>query len=254
LPFEESETVKTNLEGRTVLITGAGRNIGQRMAVLFAEEGANLAICTSRNMDGLDQTASEVKKAGARVIARQVDVADPLAVERFVAEAHREFGRIDVLVNNAVYRSEGDLLEESVERWMHNIAVNLHGPYYTCKAAIPHMIRARWGRIINFSGIAPYLGSYPGKSMVKLGIVGFTRGLAKQYGKHNITANCIGPGHIEVERDDFQDKTKGVYSHQALQRSGAPDEVAGLAVFLASEKAGYITGQCYLANGGAYFQ
>ena len=246
--------MKTGLEGRTVLITGAGRNIGRRMAVLFAEEGAKLAICTSRNMAGLEETAGEVRKAGARVIARQVDVADPVAVEGFVAEAHKEFGRIDVVVNNAVYRSEGDLLQEPVESWMRNIAVNLHGPYYMCKAAIPRMIEASWGRIVNFSGIAPYLGSYPGKSMVKLGIVGFTRGLAKQYGKHNVTANCIGPGHIEVERDDFQDKNKGVHGHQALQRPGAPDEVAALAVFLASENAGYITGQCYLANGGAYFQ
>jgi NAD(P)-dependent dehydrogenase (short-subunit alcohol dehydrogenase family) len=246
--------VKTGLEGRTVLITGAGRNIGRRMAVLFAEEGANLAICTSRNMDGLDATASEAEKAGARVLARQVDVTDPGAVDGFVTAAHDEFGRIDVVVNNAVYRSEGDLLEEPVESWMRNIAVNLHGPYYMCKAAVPHMIDRKWGRVVNFSGIAPYLGSYPGKSMVKLGIVGFTRGLAKQYGQHNITANCIGPGHIEVERDDFQDPTKGVFGHQPIRRSGDPDEVAGLALYLASEYGGYVTGQCYLVNGGAYFQ
>jgi 3-oxoacyl-[acyl-carrier protein] reductase len=246
--------VKTGLEGRAVLITGAGRNIGRRMAVLFAEEGANLAICTSRNMDGLDETAAEAEKAGAKVMAQQVDVTDPAAVERFVKSAHDKFGRIDVVVNNAVYRSEGDLLEEPVESWMRNIAVNLHGPYYMCKAAIPHMIEAKWGRVVNFSGIAPFLGSYPGKSMVKLGIVGFTRGLAKQYGEHGITANCIGPGHIEVERDDFQDKSKGVFAHQPVRRSGDPDEVASLAIYLASEKGGYVTGQCYLVNGGAYFQ
>lgn len=246
--------MKTGLEGRAVLITGAGRNIGRRMAVMFAEEGANLAICTSRNMDGLEATAAEAEKAGAKVIAQQVDVTDPNAVDGFVARAHKEFGRIDVVVNNAVYRSEGDLLEEPVESWMRNIAVNLHGPYYMCKAAVPHMIERNWGRVVNFSGIAPYLGSYPGKSMVKLGIVGFTRGLAKQYGKHNITANCIGPGHIEVERDDFQDKSKGVFTHQAIRRSGDPDEIAGLALYLASEYGGYVTGQCYLVNGGAYFQ
>ena len=246
--------MKTGLEGRTVLITGAGRNIGRRMAVLFAEEGANLAICTSRNMEGLDATAEEAEKAGARVVARQVDVTDPAAVESFVKTTHDEFGRIDVVVNNAVYRSEGDLLEEPVESWMRNVAVNLHGPYYMCKASIPHMIERKWGRVVNFSGIAPFLGSYPGKSMVKLGIVGFTRGLAKQYGQHNITANCIGPGHIEVERDDFQDPTKGVFAHQPIRRSGDPDEVAGLALYLASEYGGYVTGQCYLVNGGAYFQ
>lgn len=246
--------MKTGLEGRTVLITGAARNIGRQMAVMFAEEGANLAICTSRNMGGLTTTADAAEKAGAKVIAEQVDVTDHAAVERFVGQAHEKFGRIDVLVNNAVYRSEGDLLSEPVETWMHNMAVNLNGPYFTCKAAVPKMMERNWGRIVNFSGYAPYLGSYPGKAMVKLGIVGFTRGLAKQYGRHNITANCIGPGHIDVERDDFQDKSKGVFDFQPIQRDGKPEEVASLAVYLSSDNAGFTTGQCYLVNGGAYFQ
>lgn len=246
--------MKTGLEGRSVLITGAGRNIGRRMAVLFAEEGANVAICTSSNMDGLMTTAGEIEKAGAKAVAEKVDVTDADAVAAFVAKTKDALGSVDVVVNNAVYRSEGDLLETSHESWMKNIDVNLNGPYYVCKNAIPHMIDGKWGRIVNFSGIAPYLGSYPGKSMVKIGIVGFTRGIAKQYGEHNITANCIGPGHIDVERDDFQDKNKGVFDHQPIRRSGKPDEVASLAVFLASEQGGYITGQCYLANGGAYMQ
>ena len=245
--------MKTGLEGRTVLITGAGRNIGRRMAVMFAEEGANLALCTSSNMAGLDTTAGEVEAAGAKVMTVQCDVTDADAVADFVAKAHDKFGSLDVAVNNAVYRSEGDLLEEPVDAWMRNIAVNLNGPYYVCKNAVPHMVERGWGRIVNFSGIAPYLGSFPGKSMVKLGIVGFTRGLAKQYGEHNITANCIGPGHIDVERDAFQHK-KGVFDHQPIRRSGKPDEIAGLAVYLASELGGYVTGQCYLANGGAYMQ
>jgi len=245
--------VKTGLEGRTVLITGAGRNIGRRMAVMFAEEGANLALCTSSNMAGLDTTAGEVEAAGARVVTMKCDVTDKGSVADFVAKAHGEFGSLDVVVNNAVYRSEGDLLEEPEDAWQRNIDVNLNGPYYVCKNAVPHMVERGWGRIVNFSGIAPYLGSFPGKSMVKLGIVGFTRGLAKQYGEHNITANCIGPGHIDVERDAFQVK-KGVFDQQPIRRSGQPDEVAGLAIYLASEYGGYVTGQCYLANGGAYMQ
>jgi len=245
--------VKTGLEGRTVLITGAGRNIGRRMAVMFAEEGANLALCTSSNMAGLDTTAGEVEAAGAKVMTMKCDVTDKGSVADFVAKAHGKFGSLDVVVNNAVFRSEGDLLEEPEDAWQRNIDVNLNGPYYVCKNAVPHMVERGWGRIVNFSGIAPYLGSFPGKSMVKLGIVGFTRGLAKQYGEHNITANCIGPGHIEVERDAFQVK-KGVFDQQPIRRSGQPDEVAGLAIYLASEYGGYVTGQCLLANGGAYMQ
>ncbi|MFY0610057.1 MAG: SDR family oxidoreductase [Hyphomicrobiaceae bacterium] len=246
--------MKTGLAERTVLITGAARNIGRQMAVMFAEEGANLAICTSRNMDGLNSTAAEVEKVGGQVMTDKLDITEQAAVERFVNRAHDKFGRIDVLVNNAVYRSEGDLLNEPVENWMRNVAVNLHGPYFMCRAAIPKMIDAKWGRIINFSGYAPYLGSYPGKAMVKLGIVGFTRGLAKQYGPNNITANCIGPGHIDVERDAFQDTSKGVFDFQPIRRDGKTQEVASLAVYLASENAGFTTGQCYLVNGGAYFQ
>ncbi|MDH3702294.1 MAG: SDR family oxidoreductase [Alphaproteobacteria bacterium] len=245
--------MKTGLEGRTVLITGAGRNIGRRMAVMFAEEGANLALCTSSNMAGLDTTAGEVEAAGAKVMTMKCDVTDKGSVADFVAKAHGKFGSLDVVVNNAVFRSEGDLLEEPEDAWQRNIDVNLNGPYYVCKNAVPHMVERGWGRIVNFSGIAPYLGSFPGKSMVKLGIVGFTRGLAKQYGEHNITANCIGPGHIEVERDAFQVK-KGVFDQQPIRRSGQPDEVAGLAIYLASEYGGYVTGQCLLANGGAYMQ
>ena len=243
----------TGLEGRTVLITGASRNIGRRTAVLFAREGANLAICTRRSMERLNRTASEVEAAGARVITGRCDVTDGDAVASFVKSTCEEFGTVDVVVNNAVYRAEGDLLEETYENWIRNINVNLNGPYHICKNTVPYMIQRKWGRIINFAGIAPYLGTFPGKAMVKLGIVGFTRGLAKQFGEHNITANCVGPGRIDVERDAYQ-KKKDFHDHQLIHRQGTPDEVASLVVYLASEMAGYITGQSYLVNGGAYLQ
>ena len=243
----------TGLEGRTVLITGASRNIGQRTAVLFAREGANLAICTRRSMERLEQTATEVERAGASVITGLCDVADGDAVASFVNSTCEKFGTVDVVVNNAVYRAEGSLLDVTDEAWRRSIEVNLNGPYHICKNAVPHMIQRKWGRIINFAGIAPYLGAFPVKSMTKLGIVGFTRGLAKQFGEHNITANCVGPGRIDVERDAYQ-KKKDFHKHQLIRRMGKPDEVASLVVYLASEMAGYITGQCYLVNGGAYLQ
>ena len=135
---------------------------------------------------------------------------------------------------------------------MHNIAVNLHGPYYLCKAAVPHMIEREWGRIINFSGIAPYLGSYPGKSLVKLGIVGFTRGLAKQYGRYNITANCIAPGFIETDMTKdlpggVIDHIKGVISTRDL---GKPEDIAAAVAYVTSDDAGYLTGQTIAVDGG----
>ena len=149
--------METGLKGRTVIITGASRNIGRRGAELFAEEGCNLAICTSSKMDQLAETAAECEKRGAKVLTMQVDVSDEVQVNEFITKAAEKFGRIDVLVNNAVFRSEGDLLTMDVENWKRNIEVNIDGPFYMCRAAVPHMIKRKWGRIINFSGQSPFI-------------------------------------------------------------------------------------------------
>ncbi|HAA91283.1 MAG TPA: beta-ketoacyl-ACP reductase [Rhodospirillaceae bacterium] len=245
--------MQTGLEGRTVIITGASRNIGARGAELFAEEGCNLAICTSSKMDGLMTTAEACEKAGAKVLAMQVDVSQEDQVNDFIAKTAEEFGRIDVLVNNAVFRSEGELLTMEVENWKRNIEVNIDGPFYTCRAAVPHMIERKWGRIINFSGHAPFMGHFPGKSMAKIAIVGFTRGIATELGKHNITANSIAPGYIEVERDALQVAGKTVQDGQAVQTPGSSDTIGNLMILLAAESSYYITGQCYAANGGSHY-
>jgi 3-oxoacyl-[acyl-carrier protein] reductase len=246
--------METGLDGRTVVITGASRNIGKRAAELFAEEGCNLAICTSSKMQQLSETAHDCEQRGAKVVAEQVDVSKEDQVNEFIAKTAKEFGRIDVLVNNAVFRSEGGLLDITYENWKRNIEVNCDGPFFTCRAAVPHMIEREWGRVINFSGHAPFLGAYPGKGVAKMGIVGFTRGVANEFGKHNITANCIAPGHIHVERDAFQDPNKGKRPGQPIQTDGTPDTIANLMVLLAAESSFYITGQCYHANGGSYYQ
>jgi NAD(P)-dependent dehydrogenase (short-subunit alcohol dehydrogenase family) len=114
------------------------------------------------------------------------------------------------------------------------------------------MIERRWGRIINLSGVSPYLGGGAAKAMVKLGIVGFTRGIAREFAGHNITANCIGPGNIARERDAHEAE-KSINPIQPIRRKGRAEEVTALMLHLASENSGFITGQCYLVNGGAYF-
>ena len=242
----------SGLRGRTVLITGAGRNIGRETARMCAEEGANLALCTRGNIDGLDETAALVRAIGAKVVTAQCDVAVGEQVKAFVAKTMAELGRIDVAINNAVHRAEGDFLTQTFAQWSRNIDVNLSGPFHVCQAVMPHMLEAHFGRIINYSGIAPFIGHGPAKGVVKLGIVGFTRGLAREFGEHGITANCIGPGIVEVERDPWQ-KEKAADPRQPIPRMGTPTEIASLAVYLASEQAAFITGQCYLANGGQYF-
>ena len=245
--------METGLKGRTVLITGASRNIGRVTALAFAREGANLALCTRSKMDELKAVEQEVRAAGARALAARCDVADAADVAEFVKLICAEFGGVDVAGNNAVYRAEGgSFLEQSFEKWTRNIEVNLNGPYHICRAVLPGMMARRWGRIVNFSGIAPFLGHGVAKATVKTGIIGFTRGIAAEFAQHNITANCIGPGTIAVERDAFQNE-KGLRPTQPVRRLGKPEEIAELCVYLASEQAGFITGQCYLANGGMYF-
>ena len=241
------------LKGKTVLITGASRNMGRLAALAFAKEGANLALCTSAKMNELNAVADEARALGVKVAAEQCDVADPQSVAAFVDKVSAQFGTVHVVVNNAVYRGgEGAFLEDSDEAWERNFKVNLGGPRNVCKAVMPLMIKQRWGRIINFSGISPFLGGSTGKGMAKLGIVGFTRGLAREFAQHEITANCVGPGTIDVERDAFQ-KPKPLRPHQPMRRMGKPQEVVSLLLYLASEDAGFITGQCYLVNGGMYF-
>jgi NAD(P)-dependent dehydrogenase (short-subunit alcohol dehydrogenase family) len=243
----------TGLKGKTVLITGASRNMGRLAALAFAREGANLAILTSTKMRELEDVAQEARSLGAKVVARRCDVADGAAVSAFVNAARDELGTVHVVLNNAVNRgAEGNFLEEDDASWERNFAVNLTGPRNVCRAVLPLMMAQRWGRIINFTGIAPFLGASVSKGMAKLGIIGFTRGIAREFAEHEITANCIGPGTIEVERDAFQ-KPKLLRPAQPIRRLGKPQEVVSLMVYLASEDAGFITGQTYLVNGGMYF-
>ncbi|MCC7486981.1 MAG: SDR family oxidoreductase [Burkholderiales bacterium] len=244
----------TGLKGRNVLVTGASRNMGSAAALAFAGEGANLAICTSTRMGELNRVADDARRLGVRVVAERCDVTDGAAVSGFVKAAGRELGGVDVVVNIAGFRAESPFLETTFEEWTRAIDVNLTGPYHVCRQALPFMIESGWGRIINISGVSPYLGGGATKAMVKLGIVGFTRGLAREFGKHNITANCIGPGTIARADRDARESEKTVRDTQPIRRKGRVEECTSLMLHLAGVNAGYITGQCYLVNGGTYFQ
>jgi 3-oxoacyl-[acyl-carrier protein] reductase len=244
----------TGLKGKTVLVTGASRNMGRVSALAFAKEGANLAICTSARMKELNDVADEARKLGVKVVAEKCDVTDGAAVAAFVNKTRDQLGGVDVALNIAGFRAESAFLEASLEEWNRAIEVNLTGPYHVCRAVLPLMIKRRWGRIINIGGVSPYLGTGAAKAMVKLGIVGLTRGLAREFAEHNITVNCVGPGTIGRGERDTHESDKEVRSWQPIRRKGRPDEVTSLMVYLASENAGFTTGQCYLVNGGVYFQ
>ena len=244
----------TGLKGKTVLITGASRNMGRVAAMMFAREGANLALCTSTKMDELNRVAEQARALGVTVVAERCDVTDGEAVADFVGKARTKLGGVDVAVNIAGNRAEDKFLDQSIESWHRNIAVNLTGPFNICRNVIPGMVERRWGRIINISGVSPYIGGPASKTMVKLGIVGFTRGLAHEFGQHNITANCIGPGAIARFDLDPGETDKPLHATKPGSRKGKTEEPVSLMLYLASEYAAFISGQCYLVNGGVYFQ
>jgi len=201
----------------------------------------------------LEGTADLAREAGVTVVTQQCDVTDEGQVSALIQKGVAELGSVDVVVNNAGWRVRGNL--ESIDRqmWEDAVAVNLHAPFLISKAVIPQMVRQQWGRIINYSGISPFRGAI-GQGTLKMTNEGLTRAIAKEYGRHNITANLIGPGSIAVERTSGQESggEGAVHLDIPVPRQGTVEECAALVVFLASEAASYITGQTYLANGGAY--
>jgi 3-oxoacyl-[acyl-carrier protein] reductase len=245
--------VETNLEGKTVLVTEAVLNFGQATSLAFAREGCNLMLAAREGNAQLQRTAQEASSLGVKVATQVCDISDQGQAQALAQRAISEFGRIDVLVNNVSFPMPNQSLEQlPFELWQRKIDVEVTGSFLLCKEVIPNMIQQQWGRVINFTGLAAFRGSDPLASTTELGIVGLTRGLSREYGKYNITANCVGPGGVAGEEgqgaqlDPPQDR-------DALPRWGKPTEVAFLAVCLASEDAGYITGQCLLANGGKYY-
>ena len=245
----------TGLKEKTVLITGATRNHGRASALAFAAEGANLVLCTRQSMELLEETAELAAAHGTKIITRRCDVTDEGQVQELIEESISEFGKIDVVVNNAAWRVRAELADITPVIWEEALAVNVHAPFLICKAVLPSMVSQKWGRIINYSGIAPFRGS-PGQGAMKMACEGFTRAVAHEYGKYNITANCIGPGSIDVERSAGQDnhpEARPALLEIPIPRTGTVEECAGLVIFLASAQASYITGQTYLVNGGAHF-
>jgi len=246
--------MKLGLAGKVVLITGATRNHGRASALAFAEEGAHLLLCTRQSMALLEETAHLAAPAGVRIVTGRCDVTDEAQVHDFVQQGLSEFGRIDVVVNNAGWRARGDLLSISTENWLATLGVNLHAAFLMSQAVLPSMVQHRWGRIINYSGIAAFRGTTG--ATAKMAVEGLTRAIAREYGPYKITANLIGPGSIDVQRTPGQEIPAGQGTSTAtipIPRPSTVDECTGTVLFLASEQASYITGQTYLVNGGAYF-
>jgi len=245
--------VNFSLENKVALVTGGSRGIGRAIALAFAEAGADVVV-SSRKLPDLEQVAEEIKATGRKGLAISSHVAKAEESKNLVEKVKGEFGRIDILVNNAGIARDQLLLRMSEEDCDKVIDVDLKSVFLCTKAVLRHMLKARWGRVISLSSIAGLVGN-PGQanySSAKAGIVGFTRTVAREVGSHGITINAVAPGFIETDMTSRmkEELRQEIKKHIPLDRFGTPQDVAKAVAFLASEEAGYITGQVLSINGG----
>ncbi len=248
----------TRLEGRTVLVTGAGRNIGRAIALKLAGEGANVVVNARSNREEAEAVVEEVRGLGVESMAALADVADHEQVSRMFAAAAERFGRVDVLVSNAAIRPHKPFTELTLADWERVRGVVLDGAFYCARNALPGMQANGFGRIVFLTGDGAWNGSAERShvSAAKMGIVGLARGLASEFAPHNVRVNVVSPGRIDTSRDLawYPGQNMADTSEIPLARLGHVDDIAAACVFLATDDCGFITGQTIHVNGGtAYF-
>ncbi len=237
---------------QTALVTGGTRGIGRAIAVRLADEGARVFL-TGTDPERAAAVAAEVDAGRGRAFGLALDLTDPESVRRAVAAAGAD-GGLQILINNAGVSRDSLLLRQSAEAWRETISTNLDGLYACCQAAVRPMIRARYGRIVNLSSIVGLRGN-PGQTAyatTKAGILGFTKSLAKELARRNVTVNAVAPGLVETDmtRELPEAAREQLGSAIAMGRPGSPEEVAAAVVFLASPEASYITGAVLEVTGG----
>ena len=242
------------LENKTALITGASRGIGRRHALLFADNGANIIFTDLREDDNSRSLVEELTAKGTKCRFVAADVSDYQQTTDIVKIVEQEFGRLDVLVNNAGITRDNLILRMSPNDWDAVIMTNLKSVYNYCKAFTPMMLKQRSGSIINISSIVAINGNAGqcNYAAAKAGILGFTRSLAKELGSRNVRCNAVAPGFIETPMTQkLSPEARQHWMDQIpLHRGGTDQDVARVSLFLASELAEYVTGQVICCDGG----
>ena len=248
------------LKDQVAIITGAAsaKGIGKAVALSMTKLGASVALCDV-DAAGVEQLTGRINDGGGRAVGFQADVSSPEDVERVVRETRNRWGRIDILVNNAGVTQPIKVMDTTLEDWNRIVDVNLKGTFLFSKAVLPYMTERKYGRIVNVSSVSGKRGGgiYGGAhySATKAGILGFAKALAREVGPFGITVNSVAPGLIATDiRGGLEPPDEQVRMTLDIpcRRMGTPEEVAAAICFLASEEAGYITGEEIDINGGSH--
>lgn len=259
--------METGLRGRVAIIAASSQGIGRETAAAFAAEGCQVAMC-ARTREKLEAAAQEIRKqSGVEVFTQAFDVTDAAAVHTFVDAVADKFGAVDVCVTNAGGPPAKGFLAATVDEWRKAIDANFMSTVYFAREVIPHMQRRRWGRIITLTSVSTKqpVPDLVLSNAVRAGVVGLVKSLANEFGKDGILVNNVGPGYTATDRLKELARARSATQHKsedeifaawasdsALKRIAEPKEVADAIVWLASERASYITGQTILVDGGAY--
>ncbi|MGQ9859661.1 MAG: 3-oxoacyl-[acyl-carrier-protein] reductase [Thermodesulfobacteriota bacterium] len=244
------------LEGKNAIVTGGSRGIGTAICLDLAANGANVALNYRKSASEAQHVVEEIRRMGRKALAIQADVSSFQDAQRMVEEVVREFGSLEILVNNAGINWDGVIWKMSEEQWDAVIEVDLKGTFNYCRAVAPLFREQKYGKIVNITSINGMRGKFgqTNYSAAKAGVIGFTKALAKELGKSNVNVNAVAPGFILTEMYETvpEEVKQQALAEIALGRAGKPEEVAWVVTFLCSEKSRHITGECVQVSGGQY--
>lgn len=240
---------------RIALVTGASQGIGRACALQLARNGATVALA-ARNLEKLDAVAGEITAAGGVARAFALDVSSEESIRACAKAVIAEFGKVEILVNNAGITKDGLMLRMKRQDWDDVMTTNLTGAFLLTQACASAMLKVRWGRIINITSVVAEIGQagQANYAASKAGLIGLTKSLARELASRGITVNAVAPGYIETAMTAIltDDQKAAMTVHIPLQRAGSDSDIAAAVAFLASEGAGYITGHTLDVNGGMY--
>ncbi len=244
----------TRLQGKTAIVTGGSRGIGEAIALRLATEGAKIAVCASKSIESAQEVAIKVEDLGQEALALKADISDQSDVDLLFSTVFEKWGKCDILVNNAGITRDGLLVRMKESDWDEVLNVNLKGAFLCTKAASRPMMKARSGRIINISSVAGLVGN-PGQinyAASKSGLIGMTKTVARELAGRGITANAIAPGFIPTDMTGALEEKSitELLNHIPMGSMGKPEDIAAATAFLASDDASYITGQVLVVDGG----